>query len=138
MTNRQITRYLVPVGRALFATIFIVAAFGHFSERTIGFAAQKGVPLASLSVPFSGIMSLVGGLSILFGYRARLGSLVLIGFLLPVTFAMHDFWNVAEPAGRQLQQVLFLKNLSLLGGALLITHFGAGPLSGDARRNQAG
>jgi putative oxidoreductase len=50
-----------------------------------------------------------------------------------VTLMMHNFWAIADPQMAQLQQGMFMKNLSMLGGALLIAHFGAGPVSLDAR-----
>ena len=124
---------VVLAGRALFALIFIVAGFLHFTSAEIAFAAAQGVPLASLLVPFSGAMSIVGGLSILLGYRARLGAWLIVLFLIGVT-PMHKFWGVADPMMAQIQMAMFLKNLSMLGGALLITQFGAGPRSLDARR----
>ena len=130
---RGATRYAVPVGRALFAAIFISSAFGHFSQPVIAMAAAQGVPLANLAVPLSGILSLAGGLSVLLGYRARAGALALIVFLVPVTLAMHPFWAVSDPMMHQLHFVMFLKNLALIGAALLIAFHGAGPLSLDAR-----
>lgn len=129
-------RYVVPVGRAFYAAIFILAALGHFSPETIGFAASQGVPLAGVLVPLSGVIALAGGLSVLLGYRTRIGALLLVLFLVPVTLALHNFWAFDEPAQAQLQQAMFLKNLSMLGGALLISYFGAGPLSLDARRGR--
>jgi putative oxidoreductase len=126
--------YLVLTGRALFSLIFIVAAFGHFSSATIGYAAAQGVPLAGIAVPLSGIIALAGGLSVLLGYRARLGAWLLVLFLVAVTPAMHAFWAVSDPLMAQIQQVMFLKNLSMLGAALVISQTGAGPLSLDARR----
>ncbi len=127
------SRYLVPVGRAAFAAIFIVSFFGHFAQQTIGYAAAAGVPLAHVVVPLSGIIALAGGLSVLLGYRARLGAWLLVLFLVPVTLAIHHFWTVPDPMARQLDMVMFLKNLSILGGALFIAHAGAGPVSLDAR-----
>ena len=53
-------------------------------------------------------------------------------FLIPVTLVMHNFWGVADSATQQIQRAMFMKNLTMLGGALLITYFGAGPLSLDA------
>lgn len=129
----QATRYAVPLGRAAFAFIFVFAALGHFSPETISYAAQQGVPLASVAVPLSGVLSLLGGLSILLGYRARVGAWLLVLFLVPVTVMLHNFWAVADPQLRQMHQVMFLKNLSMLGGALLVAHFGAGPISLDGR-----
>ncbi len=131
-----VTTYLVPVGRALLAAIFLLAAPGHFKRETIEFAASQGVPLASIAVPLSGILALVGGLSVLLGYHARVGAALLVLFLVPVTLMMHAFWNIADPGMAQMQQAMFMKNLGLLGGALLIAHFGAGPISLDARRER--
>lgn len=82
-----------------------------------------------------GVISLVGGLSILLGYRAKIGAWLIVVFLVLVTPIMHKFWGVADPNLAQLQMINFMKNLSMLGGALLITQFGAGPLSLDARRS---
>jgi len=126
-------RYLVPLGRALFALIFIVASIGHFSSKEIAFAAHQGVPFASLLVPLSGVLALAGGLSVLLGYKARLGAWMLIVFLVPVTLTMHAFWTVTDPMMAQMQQAMFLKNVSMMGAALLIAYFGAGPVSLDSR-----
>jgi putative oxidoreductase len=128
------SRYLALVGRALFSSIVIMAALGHFSPQTIAYAAQSGVPFASLAVPASGVMSLAGGLSILLGYHARIGAVLIALFLVPVTFSMHAFWAVSDPMMHQMQQVMFFKNISMLGAALFIARTGAGPLSLDARR----
>jgi putative oxidoreductase len=126
--------YLALVGRICFAAIFILAAPGHFSARYIGYAAQAGVPAAALLVPLSGVISLLGGLSIALGYKAKLGGLLIVLFLIPVTVAMHPFWAVSDPMLGPMQQAMFLKNVSMLGGALLIAYFGAGPFSLDSRR----
>lgn len=125
-------RWLVPVARFLFAAIFIFAAPGHFSSKMIEIAAAQGVPLAGIAVPLSGLMALAGGLSLLLGYRTRWGAALLVLFLVPVTFAMHKFWAESDAMMRQMQMVMFLKNLALIGGAVLIGWFGAGPLSLDA------
>jgi putative oxidoreductase len=124
---------LVPLARALFGALFILAGLGHFDPKSIAFAQSQGVPLAVLAVPLSGLMALTGGLSILLGYRARIGASLLIAFLLPVTFLMHRFWSVADPMMAQTQLAMFMKNMALVGGALLIICFGAGPISLDAR-----
>jgi putative oxidoreductase len=126
-------QYAVLVGRILYSAIFITALVGHFSPMTIGYAAQSGVPLPGLLVPLSGVIAGVGGLSILLGYRAKIGAWLIVLFLVPVTVMMHNFWAVADPMMAQMQQAMFMKNLSMLGGALLIAYFGAGPLSLDAR-----
>src|SRR5262245_36718000 len=127
--------YVVLLGRILFSLIFVKSSFGHFSAGTIGYAAAQGVPLASIAVPVSGVMALLGGLSVAFGYKARFGASLLVLFLVPVTIVIHRFWGLPDAQAAMMQQIMFLKNLSMLGGALLITHFGSGPLSLDTRNN---
>ncbi len=122
---------MAPLGRALLSAIFIMYGFSHFTAGTINYAAQHGVPAASLLVPLSGVMAIVGGLSILLGYHARVGAWLLIVFLLVVTPVMHNFWAIGDPGARALQQGMFMKNLAMMGGAVLIGYFGAGPWSLD-------
>jgi putative oxidoreductase len=126
-------RYLALPGRALFALLFILSGFDNFSPHAAAYAAHQGVPMAHMVVPLAGVLALAGGLSVLLGFHARLGAVLLIAFLVPVTLMMHNFWAVHDPAMRQMQMINFLKNTSLLGGAILISYFGAGPLSLDAR-----
>ena len=90
--------------------------------------------MASLLVPASGVLAALGGLSILVGYRARIGAWLLVAFLVPVTLTMHAFWTVKDPMMMQLQFGMFMKNLGLLGGALFLASFGPGAISLDARR----
>lgn len=125
------------VGRILFSLIFIFAAFGHFKPEEIAYAAAAGVPLAKLAVPASGLLSLAGGLSIALGYRAKLGGWALVVFLVPVTLMLHNFWSVTDPMMRQMQLAMFLKNVSLIGGALFFAARGAGAYSLDARLTPA-
>jgi putative oxidoreductase len=125
-------KYIVLIGRILFSFIFIMAIIGHFSTQDINYAAAAGVPLASIAVPVSGIIALLGGLSIVFGFRAKWGAWLTVLFLLPVTLMMHNFWAVADKMAAQMQMAMFIKNMSLLGAALMIAYFGSGPLSLDS------
>ena len=129
-------KYALLAGRQLFSVIFIIASAGHFSPRTIEAATAHGVPLPGLLVPLSGIIALVGGLSVLLGFQTRLGAWLLVIFLVPVTVMMHNFWSVSDPMALQIEKAMFLKNVTMLGGALLISYFGAGPLSVDALMSQ--
>jgi putative oxidoreductase len=128
------SRFLVPIGRALFSLIFLLSVPGHFSQATIGYALQSGVPMPEIAVPLSGIIAGLGGLSILLGLKARWGAWLIVLFLVPVTVMMHNFWTISDPAMRGMQQAMFMKNLALIGGALLIAYFGAGPYSIDRMR----
>lgn len=122
------------LGRFLFALIFLMSGPSLFQGKTIAYAASQGVPLASIAVPFSGVLALVGGLSILLGYRARIGAWLIVLFLAGITPMMHKFWGVTDPMMYQMQFINFMKNVSMMGGALLISQLGAGPWSLDARR----
>jgi putative oxidoreductase len=126
-------KYIVLLGRILYSAIFLMSAPGHFTAATIAYSAGKGVPLAPIAVPLSGAIALLGGLSILLGFKARYGAWLIVIFLVPVTLMMHNYWTVTEPMMRQMQQINFMKNLAMLGAALLIAHFGSGPLSVDKK-----
>ena len=134
--TQEAPAWCVLLGRVFISTIFILASFSHFSSGTIAYAAERGIPAAGVLVPLAGIIALVGGLSVLLGFRARIGAWLLVAFLVPVTLTMHNFWTETDPATATLQRVMFLKNLSMLGGVLLLTYFGAGPFSIDARRRR--
>ena len=125
---------VVLLGRLLFALIFIMYGPRHFLSQTIAYAASQGVPMASIAVPLSGTLAFVGGLSILLGYRAKIGAWLIVLFLAGVTPMMHNFWAVADPMMHQMQMIMFMKNVSMLGGALIISQLDSGPWSLDARR----
>ena len=124
-------KYTVLLGRILYSLIFLNSGLFHFSGMAVGYASSQGVPLASFLVPFSGVMAIVGGLLILLGYKAKWGAWLIVAFLIPVTFMMHAFWKETDPMQKQMQMAMFMKNISMLGGAFLITWFGAGPVSFD-------
>src|SRR6187431_1899602 len=122
----------VLIGRILFSLMFLQAVGFHFSTAAIAYASSANVPYAGILVPLSGFIALVGGLSILFGYKAKFGAWLIVLFLIPVTFFMHAYWNETDPAQYQYQYSMFYKNLAMLGGAFLITYFGSGPMSLDS------
>jgi putative oxidoreductase len=115
---------LALVGRQLFSIIFILASAGHFSSQTTEAAASHGVPLADLLVPLSGVMALMGGLSVLLGYRTRFGALLLVLFLVPVTLVMHNFWSAPDAMAHELQKVMFM----MIGGGAVSQLLRRGPV----------
>jgi putative oxidoreductase len=94
-------------------------------------ASAHGVPFAMVLVPLAGVMAFAGGVSVLLGYRARFGALLLVLFLVPVTLIMHRFWGLADPQVAMLQKIMFLKNVSMIGTALMVMYNGSGPYSLD-------
>ncbi len=126
-------KYLLLLGRILFSAIFIIKPLDHFSSKMIDHATLTGVPMAMLLVPLAGIIAFLGGLSILLGYKAKIGAWLIVIFLLPTAFVMHKFWQSTDPFSMMMHQYCFWKNISMLGAALMITYFGSGPLSFDKK-----
>lgn len=124
-------KYIPLVGRVLYSLIFILSGVNHLINfsRISEYTASLGVPAPALATIITGIMILAGGLSILIGYKVKVGALLLIIFLVPVTLVAHNFWAIEDAVQSQIQMVMFLKNLALLGGALVFYYFGSGPLS---------
>ena len=110
------------VGRILFALIFINSGFAHFAQREAmtGYAQFKKVPAAKLAVPLTGLMILLGGLSIVLGFWMDLGALLLAIFLVFSAFMMHNFWTMDDATQKMNETVAFFKNLSMAGAALII------------------
>ncbi len=129
-------KYIVLAGRILFSLVFLMSSFGHFGEPSIGYAASKGVPMAAVLVPLSGIIELLGALSIITGYKSKYGAWLIVLFLLPVTFMLHNFWTITDPMAKQMDMIMFMKNISMMGAALMITYLGTGPLSIDKAEKQ--
>jgi len=118
---------IVLIARVLFVGVFLVSA-GHLTQigMMAGYAASKGVPMARPVVLVSGVQILLGALSVLLGVWADLGALLLVAFLVPTAVVMHGFWREAEPQAKMTEQVQFVKDLGLAGGALfvLVAHLG--------------
>src|SRR6202011_1466014 len=125
-TEEGHVRYAALAGRQLFSMIFIIASAGHFNSQTIESAARHGVPLPDFLVPLSGVIALVGGLSVLLGYHTRFGAWLLVTFLIPVTLVMHNFWVAPDAMAFQVEQGMFLRNVTMFGGGLLIAYFAGG------------
>ncbi len=125
-------KLVLLVGRILFSIIFLLAGVSHITGEGVQGAAAKGLPLAAVLVPLSGVVAVLGSLSIILGYKAKIGAWLLVIFLIPVTLVMHNFWAAADAMTRQMQMMNFMKNITMLGGAMMITFLGAGPWSIDA------
>jgi putative oxidoreductase len=126
---------LALVGRILLALMFVLAGFskiGGFAG-TVGYIASKGLPAASLLAALTIVLEVGGGLAIMFGFFTRWSALALAGFTLLASLIFHAFWSL--PADQQMmQQLMFMKNISVAGGLLVLAAFGAGAISIDAKR----
>ena len=126
---------LVVVGRVLLALMFILAGYGKLTgiEGTAGYIASGGLPFATALAVIVGLLELFGGLAIAVGFQARWAALALGLFTLAASVLFHKFWAV--PADQAfVQQLMFMKNLSVAGGLFIVAALGAGPVSVDARR----
>lgn len=129
------SKAILLIGRWLFSAIFVMSGATHFGAQTQAMAAENGVP--PWMTMAAGALACLGGLSIAFGYRARAGAWLLVIFLVPVTLVMHRFWGLADAGQAMGQFVQFMKNLSMLGGALIVSYFGSAPYGLDAPRHRA-
>jgi uncharacterized membrane protein YphA (DoxX/SURF4 family) len=135
---------LIALGRFLFSVLFIFSgasklldlpattqAAGKFvvPEMLVGYTAQleqaAGMPFAQMLALAAGGIELLCGLLIALNFGARVCALVLIVFVAVATFYFHDFWNQTG-ADAQANLQVALKNLSLIGGLLIIAGIGRG------------
>jgi putative oxidoreductase len=108
------------IGRVLFVALFLGSAVGHLTQTDAmaGYAASKGVSMARPATVVSGVMMVLGGLSVLLGVWGDLGALLLFLFLVPTAFLMHAFWRETDPTAKQMEMVQFNKDVALAGAAL--------------------
>jgi putative oxidoreductase len=121
---------IVAVGRVLLSLMFIYAGFGKLIDigGTAGWFGSIGLPLPTILAVLVGLLEFFGGLAIFVGYKTRIAALAIAAFTIGATLIAHT--NLAD----QVQQLFFLKNLSVTGGLLVLAGLGAGSLSVDARR----
>ena len=127
---------LALVGRLLLALLFLpagISKIGGFAG-TAGYIASKGLPFPTLAAAIAIIVEVAGGLALIAGFGTRWAALALAGFTLVATFFFHNYWGV--PADQAMvQQLMFFKNIAVVGGLLVLAAHGAGAWSLDARRN---
>ena len=124
--------WLDLMGRIFLATIFLFEAYDsiwYFAETkekmTIyGLTWQQDLLLVSAIVGL-----ILGGVLVLIGYRATLGAVLLLAYWVPVTFIVHDFWNLPPGEELRLESILFMKNLAITGGLLIMVVNGSGRYS---------
>lgn len=133
----QLTNPLALIGRLLMAAIFIMAGLSKVTgfSGTAGYIASVGLPIPEALTAATIVLEVVGGVALVIGYRLRLFAVLLAGFTLLAGLFFHNFW--AMPAEVQhIQQIMFMKNLSIAGGLLIIAALGGGSLSLDAKLKQ--
>ena len=110
------------VGRLLLVAIFLLSVVGQYIPKyadTVEMMRAKGVPYPNVLLPGAIVFLLVGSVSVLFGFHARLGALLLLIFLALASYYFHGFWNLTDETAKQGEMIQFFKNLSMMGGLLL-------------------
>jgi putative oxidoreductase len=137
MTN-QLSSFngaLALLGRLMLAFLFVPAGISKLTgfADTVGYIQSVGLPMPTVAAALAIVVELAGGLALVLGWQTRLAALALAGFTLVASFAFHGYWGA--PQDQQfMQQLLFNKNIAVVGGLLVLAAFGAGKLSLDARR----
>ncbi len=123
---------LMLLGRICLSIIFILAGMGKISgpEETAAYMIAKGMSMTHFFLYAAAAVEIIGGLSLLLGFKTRWGSLLLLLFLIPTTFIFHNFWNVG-PEASKIEMIGFLKNLAIFGGLLYTLSVGPGKISLD-------
>ncbi|HZQ62594.1 MAG TPA: DoxX family protein [Casimicrobiaceae bacterium] len=126
---------LALLGRIALAAIFVWSGSGKITgfSSTAGYIASKGLPMPVVLTALTIFVELILGLAIIIGWRARIAALLIALWLIPTTFLFHNFWS-APAAQVTMQQINFMKNVSIFGGMLLLMAFGAGRYSVDGGR----
>ncbi|MEL6398319.1 MAG: DoxX family protein [Cyanobacteria bacterium J06607_6] len=129
----MLQKYIPLLARTAIAVIFLNSSIGKMSDFA-GLQQQiagAGLPLAALVAIFTIAFQLLGSLSLIVGFKARIGAGLLLAFLIPATLVFHN--PIADPT----QMTQFLKNLAIIGGLLMVTAYGSGPVSLDRQTDSA-
>jgi putative oxidoreductase len=120
----------VLAGRILLGLLFLVSGFGKIAgfDGTVGYIAAAHLPLPAFVAVLTIVVEVGGGLALVTGLWTRQAALVLAGFTLLTAFVFHAFWS-APDAAKTMQQIQFLKNLSIAGGLFVLAAFGPGRFS---------
>ncbi len=117
---------LFLIGRFLLGGYFIYSGYNHFKHLAAmtGYATMKKVPYPKVATIITGVMLFIGGLAVIFNVYTILGMLVLVLFLVPTTFVMHQFWREKDQQTHMTERINFTKNLALIGALLLLISLG--------------
>ena len=121
-------------GRVLLALVFLLSGIGKLRgfDGTMAYISSVGLPLAGVLAALALALEIVAGVALILGYRTRWAALALAAFTLVAAFLFHNFWSMPEQA-QVLQQIMFLKNLAIAGGLLMVAAYGPGAWSVDRR-----
>lgn len=123
---------LLLSGRVLLGLIYVISGISKLMNLD-GFAAsleKSGVPMSGFMAMLGALVEALGGLAVVIGFQTRYAAVLMVLFTVAATLIAHRFWEFTGPP-RQMQQTHFMKNLSIIGGFLLLAACGAGRYSFD-------
>jgi putative oxidoreductase len=123
------------IGRLLLALLFLPAGISKITgfAGTAGYIGSAGLPMPELGAVIAILVEVGGSLALIAGFGTRIAALALAVFTLVATFVFHNFWAV-PPDQAMMQQLMFYKNIAVVGGLLVLVANGAGGWSVDAKR----
>jgi len=131
----KIQNPLTLVGRLLLASLFVSAGFSKLAafSATVGYISSGGLPMPEVGAVLAIVVEIIAGMALVAGIRTRVAALVLAVFTVAASLFSHNYWTL--PADQQMvQQLLFFKNIAVVGGLLSLAAWGGGSWSVDARR----
>lgn len=132
--SKSVQNALNLAARILFVVMFLPAGLSKLTgfSGTVGYISSVGLPLPTVGAALALTVEIIGSLALLAGFGTRIAALVLAVFTLAASFFFHAYW--AAPAEQAfVVQLLFFKNIAIVGGLLAIAANGAGAWSLDAR-----
>jgi len=135
--SKTLQNSLALASRLLFVALFLPAGIGKLTgfSGTVGYISSVGLPLATLGAVLALAVEILGSVALLAGFGTRLAALILAAFTLVASFFFHAYWAV--PAEQVfVTQLLFFKNVAVVGGLLALAANGAGAWSLDARKER--
>lgn len=125
------------IGRLVLAWFFLSEAYARIGawDANVSLMTILNVPAPPLLLALGLIVMVLGGLSLLLGFHARHGAMLLFGFTVAATVLMHDYWNIKDAAARASDYELFARNIAIAGGLLVVIGLGAGPFAIDNKAN---
>ena len=122
------------LGRLVLAWFFLSEAWWRLRgwEGTVTLMHMKHIATAEPLLALAIALMVLGGLSLLFGYQARVGALTLFGLTIIVSVFMHDYWKLGDGVDRDADYELFIRNMAIAGGLLFLVGMGPGPFALDS------